>query len=116
MILLGYMILGHPHWKNGKIKVFSIYPKNEFQQYKERMIRLIESGRLPISPHNMKMIPQKPELSIKNIIKERSQNADLTIIGFRNELVKKKKLEIFEGYGELGDILFVNSIAGKDIG
>ena len=29
--------------------------------------------------------------------------------------IKKKKLEIFEGYGELGDILFVNSIAGKDI-
>ena len=26
------------------------------------MIRLIESGRLPISPHNIKMIPQKSSL------------------------------------------------------
>jgi len=115
MILLGYMILGHPDWHNAKIKVFSIYPRNEFQKYKERMIRLMDSGRLPISPYNMKMIPQDSKISTKDIIKERSQNSDLTIIGFRSELVKKRKLEIFEGYNGLGNILFVNSIIGKDI-
>ena len=115
MILLGYMILGHPDWHNAKIKVFSIYPRDEFQKYKERMIRLMDSGRLPISPYNMKMIPQDSKISTKDIIKERSQNSDLTIIGFRSELVKKRRLEIYEGYNGLGNILFVNSIRGKDI-
>mgnify|MGYP006446447013 CR=1 FL=1 len=53
--------------------------------------------------------------SIKDIINERSVNSDLTIIGFRGELVKKQKLDIFEGYDKIGNILFVNSINKKDI-
>lgn len=115
MILLGYMIHGHPDWKGAKIKVFSIYPKAEFENCKNKMFDFIESGRIPISPHNLKMIPQDQEMGIKAIINERSKNSDLTIIGFRNELVKKQKLDIFEGYNELGNILFVNSIKEKEI-
>ena len=52
---------------------------------------------------------------MKSIINKNSKNSDLTIIGFRNELVKKQKLDIFEGYKELGNILFVNSIQEKEI-
>ena len=51
----------------------------------------------------------------KSVFNTKAQNSDLTIIGFRSELVKKRKLEIFEGYNGLGNILFVNSIRGKDI-
>ena len=115
MILLGYIILGHPEWKNAKIKVFSIYPKDEFEEYKRRMFDFIESGRLPIAPQNMKMVPQSNDLSSKSIIDERSKNSDLTIIGFRGELAKKKKADTFEGYNNLGNILFVNSINKKEI-
>ena len=115
MILLGYIILGHPDWRNAQIKVFSIYPKDKFEEYKNQMFDYIESGRLPISPRNMKMVPHDEDISIKEIINKRSSNSDLTIIGFRGELVKKQKLEIFEGYDSLGNILFVNSINKKDI-
>lgn len=115
MILLGYMIHGHPDWKGAKIQVYSIYTNNEeFDTHKQRMFDFIESGRLPISPRNLHMIPQKEE-SIKTIISSHSKNSDLTIVGFRNELVKKQKLDIFEGYNELGNILFVNSIKEKEI-
>lgn len=115
MILLGYMIHGHPDWKGAKIQVFSIYSNDEeFDSHKQRMFDFIESGRLPISPRNLHMVPQKDE-SIKTIINSHSKNSDLTIIGFRNELVKKQKLDIFEGYNELGNILFVNSIKEKEI-
>ena len=115
MILLGYIILGHPDWKNAQIKVFSIYPKDKFEEYKNQMFDYIESGRLPISPRNMKMVLHDEDISIKEIINQRSSNSDLTIIGFRGELVKKQKLDIFEGYDNLGNILFVNSINKKDI-
>ena len=30
MILLGYIILGHPDWKKGKIKIFALYPSYNF--------------------------------------------------------------------------------------
>lgn len=115
MILLAYIILGHPEWKKAKIKVFSIYPKEEFEEYKIRMFDFIESGRLPIAPQNMKMVPQDQELGTKAIINERSKNADLTIIGFIGEIAKKKKIDTFEGYNDLGNILFVNSIDNKEI-
>ena len=116
MILLGYMIHGHPDWKNAEIKVHSIYTSDEeFDIYRDRMFNFIETGRLPISPRNLYMVPQKEGESIKTIINKNSKSSDLTIIGFRNELVKKQKLEIFEGYNELGNILFVNSIKEKDI-
>jgi hypothetical protein len=116
MILLGYIISSHPDWKNVKIKVFSIYPnQGEFENYKKRMFSFIESGRLPISPLNLKMIPQNEYSGIKSIINKHSKKADLTIIGFRSEVVKKQKLAAFEGYEELGNILFVNSLKGKEI-
>ena len=115
MILLGYIILGHPEWKNAQIKVFTIYPKDKFDEYKNQMFDYINSGRLPISPRNMKMVPQDNEVNIKEIINKLSINSDLTIIGFMGELVKKQKLDIFEGYDDLGNILFVNSINKKDI-
>ena len=114
MILLGYMISGHPEWKDSEIKIFSVYTSDEeFDLYKERMFNFIESGRLPISPRNLNMIPLKENESMKSIINKNRKNSDLTIIGFRNELVKKQKLDIFEGYKKLGNILFVNSIQEK---
>ena len=115
MILLGYIILGHPEWKNAQIKVFTIYPKNKFEEYKNQMFEYIEDGRLPISPKNMKMVPYDEDVNYKETINKRSSNSDLTIIGFRDELVKKHKLDIFEGYNTLGNILFVNSIHKKNI-
>ena len=116
MILLGYMIHGHQDWKNAEIKVYSIYTNDEeFDIYRERMFNFIESGRLPISPRNLNMVPQKEGENIKSIINKNSKKSDLTIIGFRNELVKKQKLDILEGFNELGNILFVNSIEEKDI-
>jgi hypothetical protein len=45
---------------------------------------------------------------VKSIICERSIDAGLTLIGFREEQVKHS-LQMFDGYDELGDILFINT-------
>ena len=66
-----------------------------------------------LSPRNLHMVPQKEGESVKTIINKNSKTSDLTIIGFCNELVKKQKLDIFEGYNKLGNVLFVNSIKEK---
>ena len=52
---------------------------------------------------------------IKSIINETSHEADLTILGFRSEILKKKGTNIFEGYDNLSNVLFVNSISEKEI-
>ena len=109
------MIHGHPDWKNAEIKVYSIYTNDEeFDIYRDRMFNFIETGRLPILQEIYIWFLKKGE-SVKTIINRNSKTSDLTIIGFRNELVKKQKLEIFEGYNKLGNVLFVNSIKEKDM-
>ena len=53
MILLGYIILGHPEWKRGLIKIFALYSKSEMEEKRTDLLSLIKSGRLPISLNNV---------------------------------------------------------------
>ena len=115
MILLAYIILGHRDWHKGQIKIFAVYPEGTIQDEKERLFLLIEAGQLPISPNNIEFITQKQELSARSIVNEKSQDADLTIIGFREEMVKHAGRELFEGYPAVGNVLFVNTAEGKNI-
>jgi amino acid transporter len=115
MILLGYIILGHPEWKNGVIKIFAIYKESELIERREKLITLIKSGRLPISPGNVEPIMANDMKNTKEIIAEKSVDADLTIVGFRHELVKTKGIELFTGYENIGNILFVSSQKEKEI-
>ncbi len=115
MILLAYIMLGHPDWKNGYIKIFSIYKENELHERREKLMSLIKSGRLPISPGNIQLLPSDEQRNTKTLISERSIDADLTIVGFRHEMVKAKGIEIFTGFADIGNILFVSSQKEKEI-
>ncbi len=55
------------------------------------------------------------ETNTKSIISQKSIDADLTIIGFRNELIKAEGFKIFTDYENLGNILFVSSTKEKEI-
>ena len=58
-----------PDWKNAEIKVHSIYTNDEeFDIYRDRMFNFIETGRLPISPRNLHMVPQKEEKVLKQLL------------------------------------------------
>jgi hypothetical protein len=113
MILLGYIILGHPDWKKGKIKIFALYPKESMEEKRKQLLELIKTGRLPISRSNVTMIPYETGTR-KQVIKKYSSDADLTMIGFTSDLLKKVE-EFTEGYEDLGNILFVGANRVKAI-
>ena len=113
MILLGYIILGHPDWKKGKIKIFALYPEELMEEKRNQLLELIKTGRLPISPSNISMVPYESE-NRKNVIMKYSADADLTLIGFTSEMLSKIE-EFSEGYQDLGNILFVSSNRAKAI-
>ncbi len=115
MILLSYIILGHPDWRQGDIKIFAIYPREDIANQKGKIMQLIQTGRLPISPKNIQVIPKAEDIEIKSIINEKSSDADLTILGIRTEMVKHEAEEVFKGYENIGDILFVNTNTQKQI-
>ena len=35
MILLGYIVLGHPEWKRGEIKLFASFPEEDLEEERE---------------------------------------------------------------------------------
>jgi len=113
MILLGYIMLGHPDWKKGKIKIFALYPKESIEEKRKQLMELIKTGRLPISPSNISMVPYETG-NKKEMITEYSGDADLTLIGFTSDALKNIE-EFAEGYHDLGNILFVSSNRAKAI-
>lgn len=115
MILLSFIIAGHPKWKKSNIKIFNICKEEEVHQVRQHMHNLVITGRLPITAKNIEIITQKEDVSPKSIITSHSANAGLTIIGFREEMLKHEGEKVFHGYDELGNILFVNSHNKKEI-
>ncbi|MCB0689102.1 MAG: amino acid permease, partial [Saprospiraceae bacterium] len=115
MILLAYIIIGHPDWKNAEIKIFAIFPEHKIDEERARLSQLIEAGQLPISTKNITPIPQQLDVSTDTIIENYSIDADLCIIGFREETVKHDGSEFFLRIGNIGNIMFVNAAAQKMI-
>ncbi len=115
MILLGFIIRGHPEWKNGEIRIFEICQEKEVEETRQRLVDLVEKGRLPVLPENITLIPHKESISAKTSISEHSRNTSLVILGFRRESLKHDKISVFEGYALQGDMLFLNAASVKEI-
>ena len=115
MILLGYIILGHPEWKEGIIKIFALYRPEEINRRREELKELIREGRLPISLGNIILISAEKEKGTREAIGEISVDADLTIVGFRHEQLKTEGHKLFTGYDKLGNVLFVSANKKKEI-
>ncbi len=115
MILLGYIIMGHPEWKEGIIKIFAIYQPEAVTRRKEELKQLIKEGRLPISLTNISLISAEGNRGTREIIGEVSLDADLTIIGFRHEQLSTEGYKLYTGYNKLGNVLFVSANKKKEI-
>ncbi|MCB0473806.1 MAG: hypothetical protein KDC56_12170, partial [Flavobacteriaceae bacterium] len=115
MILLSYIILGHKDWNKGEIKIFAAFPESNIEDEKKNLVEICSSGRLPISANNINVITLDGSKSKKELISQYSKDADLTLIGFHESRIKAEGHLIFDGYDDLGNILFVNTLIPKFI-
>ncbi len=115
MILLSFIIQGHPSWKKSEISIFDVCKKEQEGETRKNLEELVQSGRLPITSKNIQMISEIPEVNTRSTISNHSANAGLTIIGFRSETLKHDGPKLFDGFEEMGNILFVNSHSQKEI-
>ena len=116
MILLGYIMLGHSDWGEAEVRIFVIAADESRFRLSNALMSKIREGRLPISPRNIERIPASAGVSPKDIIRERSRNADLTILGIQPKLLKHEGASPFEGFEGMGDILFVHSASQIALG
>jgi hypothetical protein len=112
MVLLSYVILGHPDWNKSRVSIFEICSTTDITHHKQHLAELIQQGKLLVSSHNVEIVPLDEDKSPRSVINEMSRNAALTIIGFREGQLKQKK-DLFMGFDELGDVLFVNAARGS---
>jgi hypothetical protein len=115
MILLGYIILGHPEWKEGIINIYVLYQPSQAEKKRDELQKLIKEGRLPISMGNMSMVSASEEKTNRQVIGETSLDADLTIIGFGHEQLRNEGYKTYTDYDKLGNILFVGANTKKEI-
>jgi amino acid transporter len=115
MILLSYILLGHPDWKKAFIKIFSICNVGEREKETEKLNELVLYGRLPIFEKNIQVIELNEGMNFKSLVNEHSADAGLTILGFQEEYLKREEVSFFEGFDKTGDVLFVDAKGLKEI-
>lgn len=115
LILLSFIISGHPDWRRSSIKVFGTCKPEQYSETRSELSELVLSGRLPITESNVEIIRLEKGDSVKKLINIRSSTAALVMTGFRHEGLKHNGESILSGYDDTGTILFVNSHNQKEI-
>jgi hypothetical protein len=114
MILLAYILLGHPEWDGGEIDLYVAFEKKELNKEVLRLNKLIDKGRIPISHKKVKKIPwNKRAKSYEALVSENSQLADLVMMGFSVTKLQQDKGAFFKRFDTINDVLFVR--AGQQI-
>ena len=109
MILLAYVMTGHSDWKDAEIRLYAVFEESKLAEEEQRLYDLIETGKLPISRNNIEVLCRRDNTDSRGVIARKSGEADLVIMGFRDEALKRMKGELFAGYEEIGNVLFVNA-------
>ncbi len=115
LILLSYVILGHPDWRKSNIRIFDVCKQGTEDATRKQLEELVTSGRLSINIKNIQIISEDPDRGIKKLVNEKSASAALCLIGFHADTLKHEGRKTFEGYSTEGHILFVNSKTVKEI-
>ena len=110
LILLSYIIMGHPEWNGCEIELYGAFEQKELNKEVTRLNKLIDQGRIPISHQNVQKIPWNKKLkTYENLVIEYSQNADLVIMGFSATKIIQEKGEFFKSFKGINEILFVRA-------
>ena len=114
MIILAYIIMGHPEWKECTITLFVAFDEKALNSEANKLNRLIDKGRIPISHKNVQKIPWNKTLKTYDaLVCENSENADLVIMGFSLDKLTHEEGEFFKTFKTIKEILFVR--AGQKI-
>ncbi len=111
MLLLAYIIVGHPDWKRAEIRLFVCSDSTDAEQEANKLSALTQEGRLPIPMQNVTSVSYKGKASLEDEVSLRSNQADLTIVGLTSENIDANGLEqILRSYEGANDVLFVHSV------
>jgi hypothetical protein len=112
MILLAYILIGHPEWKDCQIRVFDVVEQGSANTT-DGLEELIATGRLPISANNIQKVTKPESKNFSEVVCAGSVDADLIILGLSLKKMRKDNGAFMAGFTCTQDMLFVR--AGQKI-
>lgn len=109
MILLAYIIVGHPDWRHAEIQLFTCLASSNAEQERNRLEEMMREGRLPISSQKITSIPYFQESDLDTAVTRHSEDADLVILGLTAATIEGGLVEALSRHGTVNDVLFVNA-------
>ena len=111
MLLLAYILVGHPEWKRAKIRLFACSASWDTELDADELSTVIKEGRLPISMQNVTSVSYESEEALEQEVALRSAQADLVITGLTADDINSPDLDyVLQRYQGVNDVLFVHSI------
>ncbi len=107
--MLAYILLGHRDWQNAEIRIFAAVPQSEASERRVQLNEMIDSGRLPISRKNLRILPTDQAVDFDELVASRSAHADLVVFGFTEDRLAERGAELFLRHPSLHDVLFVSA-------
>ncbi len=107
MILLSYIMLGHPDWQRAELSIFAAYPESDVGDRTETLQRMISTGRIPVSQKNVSIIPTRADIDFERLVEARSAEADLVLMGFSEELLHHRGKSVLLRHSGLKETLWV---------
>ena len=70
MILLSYILLGHPDWEGAEIHIYAAFPIDEVEEQTAKLDQMILEGRLPIASKNLQIIPTDDRVDFAALVEK----------------------------------------------
>ncbi len=110
MLLLAYIIVGHPEWKRASIRLFACSETRNAEREADRLSTLMTEGRLPISRQNVTSVSYHSKEDLAREVDRHSRKTDLVIAGLTTENLSSEGLaQALHPYKIANDILFVHA-------
>ena len=110
MMVLAYIIVGHPEWRRARIRLFACFASGDAEKEADKLSRLMTEGRLPISKQNVTTVLCGVGESLEREVARQSASADLVIAGLEaSDFEPDAAPEVLMRYQGANDVLFVHS-------
>ncbi len=111
MLLLAYIIVGHPEWRRAEIQLFACFDSVDAEREADRFSAWMREGRLPISAQNVTSVSCSNGEALEEEVTHYSSQADLVIAGLvAEDLEPEAVTQALGRYASANDVLFVHSI------
>ncbi len=111
MLMLAYIIVGHPEWRTAEIRVFACVGRDGKDTEASQLSALIDQGRLPIAPKNIQSLPVQSQASIEPEMALRSSDADLVIAGISAAQMQGDDFaDVLQSHKAANDVMFVHAV------